>query len=265
MYRAWILTLALATLTAAPSSNSNVFRFPVAPLLAVGQAAPDSGAAPAVHFSLYAPVQKEPPVHIVGFWNDRSVVQFVLSNESTKPVILVKIDDVDIAPLGCGAVPWTATDERLSGFSNGGFPVRIAPHSRAVTSGVGFSRTATPHYPRLVFGVAQHSGAAYLQSQFGVTAVYFEDGSTWPADWSSDGHPPNHQNAFDLSLAESEAGKCTNVATVANALQSVKEVVFGPESPSVSSKADDDAGPPHLRFSCSLEGPRAVCRMPLRP
>jgi hypothetical protein len=31
----------------------------------------------------------------------------------------------------------------------------------------------------------------------------------------------------------------------------------------MASKSDDDATFPRLRFSCSLEGPRAICRLPL--
>ena len=267
MQRTGILAVALMLLKVAGVGDVG------APLLTLGQSpelrqSSKPVVAPVLEITLYAPQQEEPPVHIVGFRNDKSEVQIVLSNESGKSVIGVKIDRVDIAPPGCRAVADGAPDEPIW-FSTGGFPVPIAPHSQAVATGVGtpvkgalMPRTAPAHYPHSIFGIAQSSRAAHIQSQLGITAVWFEDGSTWPADWSSAGHPPGHQSAFDSSLVEAEAGKCTNVASVASALESVEEVVFGNQN-SQPLDHGDSAAPPHLRFSCTLEGPKAICRLPL--
>jgi hypothetical protein len=124
-----------------------------------------------------------------------------------------------------------------------------------------------PHYPKAAVLRAKGAEAGYMQVQFGVTGVFFEDGSTWPAQWPHFG-PGDYSDPLDRKLVEAEAGKCTDVATVAKALQSVEKVIVEKEAPAtsdkISGKSDDEKGaPPHLRFSCGLEGPRAICRMPL--
>lgn len=53
-----------------------------------------------------------------------------------------------------------------------------------------------------------------------------------------------------------------DVATVVNALASVTKAVFEHKSPRVSN-GDDEGAPTHLRFSCRLEGSKAVCRLPM--
>jgi hypothetical protein len=114
--------------------------------------------------------------------------------------------------------------------------------------------------------VARTAGSAYMQVQLGVVAVYFEDGSTWPADWSAAGHPPSHPYAFDPLLIKAEGDKCADaaaVAAVATAMKSVKDVAFAEQEPQALEPKDRTVLPPHLRFSCRLEGPKAICRMPL--
>jgi hypothetical protein len=240
---------------------------------ALGQAA---GVPPAVHFSVFAPPQEpRPPVdaregrapaHIVSFENDRTEIRYVVSNDSDKPVVGVAIAYFGAAPEKCRTEPGTwesgANSER-----HGALLVRIAPHGQGVTNGIGnpLSRSLrghTTHDPKLALQAAQRLRAAYLQVQVGVFGVWYEDGSTWPAHWLRD-QPPGHAGPFDASLIEAEAGKCTDVATVASALQSVKEIVFGPETPPAPDPDSDKSAIPHLRFSCSLEGSKAVCRLPL--
>lgn len=166
-----------------------------------------------------------------------------------------------------------------------GYELLVVPHGNAVASRVGIFRldeeppqaasyarltgvtpqgAVYPHYPKTAVFRARNAKAGYMQVQFGVIDVFFEDGSTWPAQISDGYHP----EPFDRKLVEAEAGKCADVATVANALQSVQEVVFEKETPATSDKipgkSDDEGAPPHLRFSCSLKGSKAVCRLPSR-
>jgi hypothetical protein len=249
---------------------------------ALGQAA---GAPPVIHFSLYAPRQNDSPVRIVGFQNDQRVVRFVLSNTSDKAVVAVIVGHADIVPRGCGTAPSIDRHDLLKDSSAAGFKVGIPPHERGVAGRAGIfmiGRGASPrypHWPRRFVDTAKWANAGYMQFQFGITGVVFEDGSAWPAqiaflaasDFDPEKTPSpaevtamspvSHPDPFDPSLIEAEAGKCTDVGAVASALQSVKEVVFGPETP--PEPGDDRSAIPHLRFSCSLEGPKAVCRLPL--
>ncbi len=239
---------------------------------ALGQAA---GAPPVIRFAIYAPPQQPPPpsdaperkapAHIVGFETDRTEIRYVVSNDSDKPMIGVSIAYFDAAPEKCRTEPGT-WESGANSNRFGGFRVRIAPHGQGVTNGIGdpLSGSATgssPHDPKLVLQGAQRLRAAYIQEQVGVFGVWYEDGSTWPAHWRG-GLPPGRSGPFDASLIEAEAGKCTDVANVANALQSVKEIVFGSQAPPASDPDDATSAIPHLRFSCSLEGPKAVCRLP---
>lgn len=232
---------------------------------------------PVIHFSIYAPPQQPPPpvdaperkapVHIAGFQNDRTEVRFLVSNDSGKPVIGVAIAYFEVAPEGCRGEPGTWPAPGANGERFGAFLVRIAPHGRGVTNGIGNPSSGTTtgwaaHDPKNTLQAAKLLRAAYIQVQVGVYGVWFEDGSTWPAHWRG-GTPPGRAGPFDSSLIEAEAGKCTDVATVANALQSVTEIVFGPEAPPASDPDDAESAIPHLRFSCSLEGSKAVCRLPL--
>ena len=231
------------------------------PLLSAQSVRPAPTAAPVIRFSLYAPLQKNPPVRIIGFEHGGGEVQLVLLNSSDNPVVAVLVGRVDIAPPGCALGHETA----YLSVGGAGFKLRIEPHGKGVTARAGIFAAgdaepdppAPPRFVRAIVFDARSAEAAYLQVQFGVTGVYFEDGTTWPAHIAS-GYPPD---PFDYQLVRAEADKCAEIATVANALQSVKEVVFDHEGPAVPDKGD--GGLPTLRFSCSLEGPRAVCRMPL--
>jgi hypothetical protein len=234
---------------------------------------------PKLTVALYAPLQKESPVHIEGFEHSQSEIQFVLSSTSDKSVVGVVIDRVDISPVGCVELK-NEMDRGIRGLSGASFELRIVPHGKAVASRAGIFRVedippqgvpyphltgvtprnaSNPHYPKSVVLNAREAGAAIMQAQFGVTGIFFDDGTTWPAPINL-GYRPD---PFDSHLVQSEAGKCTDVAAIAKALESVQEVVFERQVPTVPSKGDDAVAVPHLRFSCSLEGPKAVCRLPL--
>jgi hypothetical protein len=248
---------------------------------------PDSS--PAVRFSLYAPPQKDSPVQIVGFRNNRSVIQFVLSNASDKAVAAVLIGHADIAPLGCSSTLSENPHDLLKHSGAAGFKVSLPPHGKSVAGRAGVfmigkgASPINPHWPRMFVDTARWANASYMQLQFGVTGVLFEDGTAWPAQIAflstSDFDPEkksspaeatamsgvSNPDTFDPMLVKAEAGKCSEVTTVASALQLVKEVVFGPEAPLTPDPDDADSTIPHLRFSCSLDGSRAVCRLPFNP
>lgn len=254
------------------------------PLLALGQS---GNSAPVIHFSFYAPPQSDSPVHIVGFEHDESVIRFELSNTSDKSVVAVAITRVDIVPEGCSMEPSAEPHRPAKNSNPGGYKVNITPHGKGVAAKEGIQLIGTgasprySHEPRKVVESAKWAQAGYMQAQFGITGVLFEDGSSWPSQVAivlRDDFDPfkspspaaraaltgiNHPDTFDDSLVEAEAGKCTDVATVANALQSVKEIVFGPQAPPTSDPHDDRSAILHLHFSCSLEGAKAVCRLPL--
>jgi hypothetical protein len=248
------------------------------PLLVVATGA--NAAPQVIHLSLYAPAQSAPPVRIVGFEHDESEIRFVFSNETDRLVVGVVVGRVNIAPSGCAVEPRRG-DMAFMSVGGAGFELRVTPHGRAIASRAGiFSgedvlpRSASyphltgvtpqdasyPHFPKSIVFSARDAGAAYMQVQFGVTGVYFEDGSTWPAQVSPGSNP---SDPFNSELVEAEAGKCSDVPAVASALRSVKEVVFEHESAEGSNSDDNESVLPYLRFSCSLEGPKAVCRLPL--
>jgi hypothetical protein len=261
-----------------------IFSLGLMPLLALGQA---GNSAPLIHFSFYAPPQPDSPVHIVGFEHDESVIRFELSNTSDKSVVAVAITRVDIVPEGCSTEPSAEPHRPAKNSNPGGYKVSITPHGKGVAAKEGIQLIGTgasprySHEPRKVVDSAKWARAGYMQAQFGITGVLFEDGSSWPSQVAivlRDDFDPfkspspaasaavtaiNHPDPFDDSLVEAESGTCTDVATVASALRSVKEVVFGSETPLASDPADDKSAIPHLRFSCSLEGSKAVCRLPL--
>jgi hypothetical protein len=238
-----------------------------------------AAATPLIQFSFYAPAQPDSPVRILGFEHDESDARLVLSNASDKPVVGVIIDIASMVPSGC-ALERRRDDMDFMSIGGASYELLIAPHGKAVGSRIGVFRldeeppqtasyphltgvtpqgAAYAHYPKAAVLGARDAKAGYMQVQFGVTGVFFEDGTTWPVHLSSVGLPAH---PFAPTLVEDKGWKCADAASVANALASVKEVVFDHESPQASNN-DDGGGPPHLRFSCSLEGPKAICRLPL--
>ncbi len=266
------------------------FAFALLSLMTLAAAA-QSGASPTIRFSLYAPEQKDSPVHIVGLEHDQSEIRFVLSNTSDKPVVAVITDSVEIVPRGCSEQPYTEPYRPVRDHSGSGFKVEIAPHAETIAARVGSLHKSTlysgPPYPDLPKMLVKRAkslraaslGVAYMQVQFGVTGVFFKDGTAWPSqiafmmrdDYLTSNPTPDqlvkagavsHPDPFDRSLMEADDRKCSDVAAVVSALESVKDIVFASESSDVSNR--DDVAPtlPHLHFSCQLKGPKAVCRLP---
>jgi len=60
----------------------------------------NASAVPALRITFYAPVQKSPPVRIVGFAYDESRLQFEFLNVSSKPVVAIGIEGLAFAPSG---------------------------------------------------------------------------------------------------------------------------------------------------------------------
>jgi hypothetical protein len=156
MYRLTILAFLSGALLAAQSDRS------------------DSAAGRMIQFAFYAPPQKGSPVHIVGFEHTESEIQFVLSNTSDKSVVGVLIGRIESAPPGCA----TETRKNNLNSSGGRFQLLIPPHGNAEL----WEGQGQAHYPKTAVYGARELGAAYLQAQFGVTGVFFEDGTTWPRE-----------------------------------------------------------------------------------
>ena len=198
--------------------------------------------------SIDAPAQPDSPVHITGFKHDERDLWFALSSGSEKTVTSVIFGSISWAPPSCAP-----ENTRSPWIGHVRYVVRMGPHG----SGVAFS--AHVHYPEhLVYNARTLVRTPYLLTQFVVDAVYFEDGTTWPASLSS---PESNRGPFNPRQVEPE--KCPDAAAVANELGPIREVTFDRESPEAANTDDEKSATPHLRFRCSLEGPKAICRMPL--
>jgi hypothetical protein len=252
-------------------------------LLSALAAAAQTGPSPTIHFSIYAPEQKDSPVRIVGFGHDRSEIHFVLANTSDKSVAAVIIERMGIVPLGCGARLEPEPYWPVRYHYEATFKVGITPWGRSIvgTPIVGrHGESVRLRFPELTVEQARSTGAAYTQVQFGVTGVSFNDGTAWPAGIAfmfrdgfrfANASPPEmekvrttvHSDPFDPSLAEADKGRCNDVSSVVNALQSVNHILFDPESPDIANQDDIAPALPHVHFSCRLESPNAVCQLPL--
>lgn len=259
------------------------------PLLAASP--PES--APVIHLSIYAPAQNDPPVRIVGFGDDKDELQFLLANASDKPVVAVVIVRIDIAPPGCTLEPERGTEawRFVKSVHPGAYHVSIPPHGRSIADREGIYMVGTPrpspaypHWPRSMVRSAKSARTGYMQFQFGVTGVLFEDGTTWPngiafllrhdfdasklrpaksPQEDAKEHAVLHPQLFDPALVEAEAERCLDVTSAANALQSVTETVFERDVAHSPESEEDKNPPPHPHFSCVLQGPKAVCHMPV--
>lgn len=225
-------------------------------LAAVCLASSGPATPPTIKLALYAPRafywpdQEAPPVHIIGFENSRSELRWVLSNTSDKAVASVVILNVKISPPECAAKP-----EYGWGSSGSRYLAAIAPHGTAVVS-------RDDHYPKMIVYRAKLSGTPYVQTQFAISGVYFQDGSTWPVP--IDAHHPGAE-PFNLELAKSAGRNCANDASFAVALDLVdsNQIVFDRESSQADDFDKEHGSIPQLHFSCTLEGPKAICHMPL--
>jgi len=139
--------------------------------------------------------------------------------------------------------------------SGGRFIVLVGPNGKAPLD------WSAVHYPKMLVRGAHAWGTPYLQGQLRIGGVYFQDGTTWPApiDRSEPGLP------FDSELVKSAARNCSPAPDVAAALDlvDINEIVFERGSSQASDFDAEHGNIPQLHFRCTLEGPKAVCRMPL--
>jgi hypothetical protein len=202
--------------------------------------------APVVRVSIFAPIQADSPLRVVGLHYTERYLRLTLLNSSDKPITGVAIVGLEVVPHGCAVGPTRLID--VGGYVK---PLRIAPHERVLTP------KDNPLLPAgmLVFD-AQRWGAASLHLQVGIVEVDFADGTKWRP------HEELPRTPFDSSLVDADAGKCPDVAVVTKALRAVDDVRFGRgiQNPL---KGDDDwaSTPARLSFSCSLEGSKALCRL----
>jgi hypothetical protein len=213
--------------------------FCLSPLIAGG-----ASGHPAFPVFVYAPLQQDSPVHIVGLlYGEGGSIRLTLLNGSDKSIAKVAVAAVEVAPPGCGAVP---TNRIRVGGSVEALP--IPPHGSVVTPG----REHFPnfHVPTLITN-AKRLEAASLHVQIVVTEVDFVDGTKWMP------REELPQAQLDSSLVDADAGKCPDAAAVTKALRAVERFEFDSR---IEKPSDDGASsPPRLSLSCSLEGSKAVC------
>ena len=155
----------------------------------------------------------------------------------------------EVAQLGCGAHPKTRL---YVGGSVQEMP--IPPHATIVTP----PRGNAPNFPATAFITnAQLLKAASVHIQIVVMEVDFADGTSWKSEERLP-HTP-----FDSSLAAADTGKCEDAETVEKALSTVEEFESSPriDKPTTGGK-EGTSSPPHLFFSCSIVGTKAVCPTP---
>jgi hypothetical protein len=201
---------------------------------------------PSFRISVYAPVQSDSPVRIVGLHYERGLIRLALANESERAVASVAIAGIEIAPPGCGSEPRKRV--RVGGTPE---PLEIPPHGTVLTPGQGYP----PSFPAVVLMTnARRLEAAALQFQVVVMGVDFADGTRWRSQERLPRTP------FDSSIVEADAGRCPNAAAIVKALSAIDHVEFGQTNERPSDEQDEGTKAlPHLLFQCSLEGVKAVC------
>ena len=202
-------------------------------------------AAPRITISIYAPLQKDAPVDIVGFDYGQEAVQVSLSNVSDKLVADVRIVGVLVAPAGCAAEPRRVSD--IGGYTYVGHPLQISPRGRAVTS-----LENSPFNPGDLVVTARHFGYGSLHVQVGVLEVDFADGTKWI--WKPD--LPRDEvlsSLFDPSLVNTDTRACVGAAAVTQALDGLDgRVVFDRKLAKPSCAGGEGVTvPPQVLFTCS--------------
>jgi hypothetical protein len=212
-------------------------------------------AAPRITISIYAPLQKGAPVHIVGLDYGEEKVRIVLTNVSDKAVADVVVVGQMVALPGCAAEPGHVID---IGGTYVDHPLQIAPHGRVVTS-----PDNSPFGPGDLIVDTRQFDYRYAHVQVVVLEVDFADGTKWR--WKSgrsrdEVYPP----VLDEALLDADAGKCPDAAAVAQALGTFGgEMGYDRKMEKPSYTGDEGADvPPHLLFSCRLEGTKAICPSP---
>jgi hypothetical protein len=186
-----------------------------------------SSDAPMFPIFVYAPVQQDSPLHIVGFqYSEGGFIRSTLSNVSDKSIAKVAVAAVEVAPPGCGAEPRTRI---YVGGSRETLP--IPPHAAVVTPKYYF------HVPVFITN-AKRLKAASVHVQVVVMEVDFVDGT----EWKSPERLP--RTPFDSSLADADAGKCPDAAAVTKALTAVEEFKFDRRIEKPSGGGSDGASSP---------------------
>lgn len=211
--------------------------------------AANAGGPPVISFSIYAPLQKDSPVRIVGLNYGEHGVQFTLSNVSERATVGVALTGIIIVPSACLAVQGHVP----SFMSLGNAKFRLGPGEKRLTT----TRDGYGLPPQTLVGNAGHLQAAYLQIQVGVVEVNFADGKNWKADEEL---RPAPTRPIDPSLAAADVGKCSDAPAVIRALRATEGVKLDRGVEKVS-YGDDPGGsaPPRLFLSCTLGGPIATC------
>lgn len=205
-------------------------------------------AAPVLKFSIYAVVQKDSPLRIVGFKYDSDDLELVLANQTDRVVTGAVIAKRLTAPLGCAVVEST-TGELSSGPELK--ELRINPRQKlAIRDSVA----------GLVLA-AKYLKAAGVQVQTAVTEVDFADGTRWRPDPDPrlpTGHP---MATFKPSLLVADAGMCSSPDSVIEALSSVNGTrsQSGATPPESSDATVEGEATPHIVFECTLEETSAIC------
>jgi len=222
--------------------RSGILGFLLSPLV-VG-AFPNDAAAPVMACHIYAPLQKDSPVHIVGLRYDYPSIELNLENDSDVPVDGIGIFAVAIAPSGCGAEP-----RKTMGVADTQVrPVRIGPRGTAAALG-----NDSMLHIGLVVPVGIDLNASYLHVQVGVAEVDFSDGTKWKLQTEL------RQTLLDASLVHADDGKCPDVGGTTEALKSIHVLRPNRGVPGPSYGDPIGGSPAPLYFGCRLEGSNAYC------
>ncbi|MGC1415135.1 MAG: hypothetical protein WA817_07635 [Candidatus Acidiferrum sp.] len=205
---------------------------------------------PLFHISVYAPAQEGSPLRTLSLqYDEGGFIRATLLNVSDKSIAKVAMASAEVAPLGCGAQPKTRL---YVGGSVQELP--IPPHGTIVTP----PRGNAPNFPATAFITnAKRLEAASIHVQIVILEVDFADGTSWRSEERLP-HTP-----FDSSLADADAGKCEDSEVVTKALSVVDGFEFSPRiDKATTAGKEGTSSPPHLFFSCSIVGTKAVCPTP---
>jgi hypothetical protein len=222
-------------------------------------AAQHSTAAPELKFSVYAIVQKDSPLQVIGF--ERGLehlggiqhpddIQLILANRGDKVISGAVIVARITPPSGCSSGE-ARTVELSSGTDIK--QLNLAPHQTMTL------RQPSPVTFTSFVKAAQIQQIAAAQVQVGVTQVDFADGTLWRPD--PDPRLQHPMAPFLPSLVEMDAGMCSSPDAVLSALSNVTAIrPERGEKPLESSTATVQESPtPHIVFRCRLEEMTAIC------
>ena len=222
-----------------------------------------ASAGPVLSISAYAPLQAHSPARIVGLAYDGSppgkpfsFLRFVIQNVSGKPIVSVEIESRAIAPAGCGA---KFVDG--GGMGTGRYRIHLLPNEQKPVLYDTQSQGVRSGFVPAFFGLhAKDLETAYLQIQFRVGEVEWEDGTKWEATGRLG---PKH--AFDSTLAAAESEKCSDpeeVATTVRALSMIEEWRLTAEKEDnkpLSGGDTESSDIPQIHFRCILDDKVAFC------